>query len=99
MSAADWGWLVGGTGAAGTVTYFTCVRPMIKDKRHCAMPAGQSAECADPAAGPDPRGEITRLRAERDALTEIAELRREREALLAGPPRDAATDYQSTESP
>jgi hypothetical protein len=98
VSATDWAWLAGGTGAAGTVTYFSCERPMINGNGHCAMPAGQSTQCPDPAAASDPEREIARLLAERDALVEIAQLRREREALLAGRPRDAATDYQGTES-
>ena len=104
MSAADWAWLVGGTGAAGTVTYFSCVRPMLKGRGHCAMPmpAGQSqdADCArdepGPAAG-DPVVEIARLRAERDTLREVAALQAERTALLATPSRaaDDARDGQS----
>jgi len=61
VSASDWLWLVGGTSAAGTVTYFSCVRPMLKGRGHCAP--GTDARAA----------ELVELRAERDALLALAQ--------------------------
>ena len=93
MSAGDWAWLIGGTTAAGTVTYFTCVRPMRKDKGHCATPgtgAGQTGSSQDASTAPDTAQEIARLRAERETLAEIAALREERAVLLAAQAPDAA---------
>lgn len=100
MSSGDWAWLIAGTAAAGTVTYFTCVRPMRQDKGQCAVPgtaATQTRSCHYSSFETDSAQEIARLRAERESLTEIVALREERASLLAAHPPDTARAGQKAE--